>query len=419
MSKSIAISDPKVDLYVALSISAAVGLFDYLVLERLLGNISPENHALVNSCAITALVLLGSLLSRYVARRTAHRLHRKTLDESRALFGERDNARHNKEKIVSDTQQLQQYLPVLNGQLDAANSSTEQGALATMGMLQSVSAISTELLTSLRDSEHSVSTIQRSQAERLSQNQQLLDEIASYMDARSHEIMSGNEEVSQQVQGLTGLTSMIRNIAKQTNLLALNAAIEAARAGDAGRGFAVVADEVRKLSRATESATEEIDQAIMGVTQAVEKKLSAVMTDDQEVDEIARIQRLSDGFKETMDAFSQVLSELGHITHSSCSTMDNIHQGILEALGHMQFQDISRQQLQSVQHVLEKIVEHLVELAQQNLQERPNGIDLPPLGDLLETHRHSYVMQRQHDVHKYATGQTAHSNGNRPAIELF
>jgi methyl-accepting chemotaxis protein len=85
-----------------------------------------------------------------------------------------------------------------------------------------------------------------------------LEHISSDVQGIAESIASLQDEINK----ISSVMQVIREISEQTNLLALNAAIEAARAGEAGRGFAVVADEVRNLSQRTGKSTEEINQII-------------------------------------------------------------------------------------------------------------------------------------------------------------
>lgn len=104
-----------------------------------------------------------------------------------------------------------------------------------------------------------------------------------YINQSMNEITIVTTNLSQGSEKIKGIVDVINGIAAQTNLLALNAAIEAARAGEAGRGFAVVADEVRKLAEQSATATKDIAEIIIKMSEEINFAVASVGKANQEV----------------------------------------------------------------------------------------------------------------------------------------
>lgn len=97
------------------------------------------------------------------------------------------------------------------------------------------------------------------------------------------------KDIDNSAEDVSGIVSIINDVARQTNLLALNAAIEAARAGEAGRGFGVVASEVKELANQTRRATRDIIEKIENMKGATSAGLQAMQGVEDSLNSITEL----------------------------------------------------------------------------------------------------------------------------------
>jgi methyl-accepting chemotaxis protein len=188
------------------------------------------------------------------------------------------------------------------------------------------------------------------------------------------------------VKTIRKLVEEIDFIAGQTNLLAINASIESARAGEHGRGFAIIATEVRKLSdrsAGTASDIAALADPIMEGLQALHDGMSGAT--ERDASHASRAANATSTIR-------KITGEMATIIESVQASSVQIASGVNKVVVALQFQDMTRQE---IEHVAEGI---------QQLLERAEG-RAPGLQQVSNSLATRYSSSIEREIHLAATGQ--------------
>ncbi|PLX75047.1 MAG: chemotaxis protein [Azoarcus sp.] len=327
------------------------------------------------------------------------------------------------DEVAQELRVVPTYNDVLRKQLDSVVQQTEKAAYDITERLQAIDEVVGRLGAFVAESSAESNEMAHASEARIAANQSLIADMRKYISFRIEETQADQVRVGQVVKearSLESLTRLIKDIAAQTNLLALNAAIEAARAGEAGRGFAVVADEVRKLSAETEKAVVLINQGILSVASTIETQLQEKLSSVNLESEQAALGQFADQLSELGHSYEEILVHQGHVIDTVRTSSEALATMFMSALASVQFQDVTRQQIEHTSDSLTRLDGHLGVLAERLGQSEEPDFSYIPLSQHLDEIYSNYVMDQQRHTHHTALHETENESGGQSAkIELF
>ena len=194
------------------------------------------------------------------------------------------------------------------------------------------------------------------------------------------------KKISELVTKSEELIIGIEDIAERSKLIAFNMAVESAKIGDKGRGFKVIVNELQRLNTQTTGFARDImsivksfriyNQELMDQWLVKSESLTEKVKDDSDQAELA------------LNALTHSYELNGKLFRSVSESAIGVNKSMSEILQSLQFQDITRQQIEGAESFIKEIHEGILEL---ETQFKNLGYSTGKISDSYNTIRSTYT----------------------------
>jgi methyl-accepting chemotaxis protein len=185
----------------------------------------------------------------------------------------------------------------------------------------------------------------------------------------------------------------------------------------------VVADEVRKLSGETNKAVGQISMGIQTVANSIETQFEDKLSHDNAAAEAEALESFAAQLDDLGKSYREVTEHEAEVMSSITDSSQQLAGMFMSALASVQFQDVTRQQIEQVIDALNRLDAHSAMLASRLSQLEDPQFKWQPLSEHLDQLYSSYVMDSQRSAHDGALRSTTGGAGQAAAagakIELF
>ncbi len=312
---------------------------------------------------------------------------------------ESDLRKRSADLMGKSLQDIREIYRLIQSHLKSVVDETGQAAEELIKKLTSVHGAIGSLNRTIEERYDEFGNLTRESKTTIPDQQNMTHRLQNYIDGRLKEIEEDNRNAQtliDQSRKMKTLTDQIDDISAQTKILAINAKINASHAGKFGKGFSVIANEVGSLSQTSKDSSREIADTIEQISESITRFYEKKVNEEHVSQETAMLSE----FKDQLAGSVQNYQNLDQLTKSTLDVINqsskNIASELMGALGTIQFQDSTQQQIEIVLKSLDLHTDHLKKVVGviDSAEEGVKAIDFE-----LESIRKIYIMAKQRNIH--------------------